>query len=92
MRSFEILGRSILIANVGGRFYAMDGICSHGMGVLDRGVLNGHVVKCPIHGAEFDLRTGKVINGPWKPPYEIDDLRTYAVGVEDRCLTLDYQP
>ncbi len=90
MRSIEIQGRTVLVVNIDGRYYAMDGMCSHDMGNLARGALEGFVLRCPLHGAEFDLRTGKVVKMPWKEPIKAFDLRTYEVSVEEGCLIVDY--
>jgi nitrite reductase/ring-hydroxylating ferredoxin subunit len=90
MMSFDVLGRTVLFANIDGSYHAIDGLCSHGMGSLARGILEGYVVRCPLHGAEFDLRTGKVLKMPWKEPIKAFDLRAYEVSVEDGCLIVDY--
>ena len=58
MREFSIMGRVLLIANVEGRFYAMDGTCSHQFANLSLGSRDGFIVTCPLHGARFDIRTG----------------------------------
>lgn len=51
-------GVDILVANVEGAFYAMDNMCSHSGGSLADGTLRQHIVRCPFHGWEFDVRTG----------------------------------
>jgi nitrite reductase/ring-hydroxylating ferredoxin subunit len=41
---------------------------------LSRGKLDGHIVECPLHFAQFDVRTGKLIDGPISadvPVYEV---------------------
>ena len=30
-------------------------------GNLSKGKLNGTIVTCPLHGSQFDLKTGKVV-------------------------------
>ena len=89
MRNISLLGRTVLIANVGDQVYAMDGLCSSDGANLADGVLKGYLVKCPIHGAEFDLRTGKVVKGPWGDSKPAADLRSYAVVREGDCLYVD---
>jgi nitrite reductase/ring-hydroxylating ferredoxin subunit len=89
MRNISLLGRTVLIANVGDRVYAMDGLCSSDGANLADGVLRGYLVKCPIHGSEFDLRTGKVVKGPWGDSKPAADLRSYAVVREGDCLYVD---
>ena len=82
MIAVDALDKKILVANLDGRLYAMDGLCTHAAGHLWEGKLVGTTVKCPKHGSEFDVRTGKVIKGPWVPFGRASDLRTYAVNVE----------
>jgi 3-phenylpropionate/trans-cinnamate dioxygenase ferredoxin subunit len=55
----EVGGESVLIANVGGKFYAMGGICTHEQWDLSEGSLNGTHVTCAGHGSVWDLKTGK---------------------------------
>jgi nitrite reductase/ring-hydroxylating ferredoxin subunit len=54
----------IVLAHVEGRFYAMRDVCGHRNAPLSRGRLDGHVIECPLHFATFDVRTGKLIDGP----------------------------
>lgn len=61
-------GKSILIANVNGMYYAIGNTCTHmGCRVSD-GILKGDRVQCPCHGSTFDVRTGAVVKGPAKKP------------------------
>src|SRR5207247_10912118 len=68
----------VLVANVGGTFYAIRHICCHRHESLSKGTLFGYVVECPLHFACFDVRTGKFISGPASA-----DVPTYEVLVED---------
>ena len=64
----------VLLANVDGTFYALQDACGHRQAALSRGTLRGHVIECPLHFAEFDVRTGKLLNGPISvdvPTYEV---------------------
>ena len=54
----------ILLANVGGTLYAIGDLCGHRNAPLSRGKLDGHVVECPLHFALYDVRNGKLIDGP----------------------------
>ena len=67
----------VLIARVDGAFYALRDACGHRGASLSRGTLEGHVVECPLHFAQFDVRTGKLLNGPTSA-----DIPTYQVRVE----------
>lgn len=54
----------MLLANVGGTFYALGDNCGHQKASLSKGKLEGTVVECPLHFARFDVRTGKALGGP----------------------------
>jgi len=82
-----ISGNPILICRIGSDFYAMDAICSHFSGYLPRGELKGGVVTCPVHKAQYDVHSGKVVKnipGLMKMAgggKAASDLRTYEVRV-----------
>ena len=67
----------VLIANVDGAFYALQDACGHRQGPLSKGALDGYVVECPLHFAQFDVRTGHLLSGPTAA-----DVPTYQVLVE----------
>ena len=64
MQHLEIEGKEIMIANVNGKFYAIDDRCSHMNARLSMGTIANTVVTCPQHSARFDVTTGKLISGP----------------------------
>ena len=74
---FEVDGVSVAVANLDGRFYAIDNLCTHDGGPLGEGKLAGDTVECPRHGARFDVKTGAVRALPAVRP-----VRTYPVTVE----------
>jgi nitrite reductase/ring-hydroxylating ferredoxin subunit len=55
----EAGGRIVAIANVDGRFHAIDGLCPHQGGPLGTGTLCGTTLTCPWHGWQFDVVTGR---------------------------------
>ncbi len=84
MFGIAVRGRPILLTKIGGKFYAMDAVCSHYYGYLPRGELRDHTVVCPVHKAQFDISTGKVLkNVPGllklATHREATDLHTYEV-------------
>lgn len=89
MIGVNIKGRFVLVASVDGKYYGMEGICSHAGGHIWEGRLTGFVVKCPRHGSEYDVRTGKVLKGPWVPFGKAKDLLTYNVIAEGDELIAD---
>jgi nitrite reductase (NADH) small subunit len=69
--------QELTLARVDGEFYAVQGHCLHLQGPLCEGRLRGHVLSCPWHGWQYDVRTGE---------NEFDraiQLETYDVKVED---------
>jgi nitrite reductase (NADH) small subunit len=64
MREFHVEGKAIALANVGGKFYAINNTCLHRGGPLGQGTLEGKVVTCPWHGWQYDVTTGKVSQNP----------------------------
>ena len=74
MKFVAIERERIVIANVDGSFYALRDVCGHRNAPLSRGRLDGHIIECPLHFAQFDMRTGKLIDGPVSadvPAYEV---------------------
>lgn len=74
----EVNDALVAVFNVGGRFYAIDDICTHDGGGLAGGAVDGDVVICPRHGARFCLRTGAALTPPAYEP-----VRTYETRVVD---------
>jgi 3-phenylpropionate/trans-cinnamate dioxygenase ferredoxin subunit len=61
MQQVNVQGHDLLIAQVGGKYYATDNRCLHMGGNLSQGKLEGTVVTCPRHGSQFDLQNGIVV-------------------------------
>ncbi|MFQ5890939.1 MAG: Rieske (2Fe-2S) protein [Gemmatimonadota bacterium] len=75
--------RVVAVFNVDGTIYAIGGTCTHKGGPLGEGELDGTVVTCPWHGAQFDVTTGQVVGPPAalsEPVYEV------VIEGEDICL------
>ena len=77
MKRIDVRGRRILLANVDGRYCAVDDTCTHEDASLSTGSLNGELVKCPLHGSRFNVRTGEALEEPAE-----ENLRTYPVRLE----------
>ncbi len=63
-RPLEVEGQTIALFNVGGSFYAIHGICTHVGAPLGEGTLDGEIVTCPWHGAQFNVTTGELLRPP----------------------------
>jgi nitrite reductase/ring-hydroxylating ferredoxin subunit len=85
--------RDIVVFNIKGELFALSDKCPHKGANLSRGVLtgvvssrepgnyaysrSGEILRCPWHGWEFDVRTGK----SWCDPKRLR-LVNYGVSVE----------
>jgi 3-phenylpropionate/trans-cinnamate dioxygenase ferredoxin subunit len=58
-RFFCIDGRSVVIAHYEDRFYAVDGVCPHKGFEMEGAHLWGHLIDCPWHHYQYDIRTGE---------------------------------
>ena len=65
------------IYKLDGEFYAIDDICTHAYAMMTDGYIEDGQVECPLHGACFDIKTGKALTAP-----ATIDLRPYPVKVE----------
>ena len=64
IREFQVDGIALAIANVDGKFYAIDNTCLHRGGPLGQGQLAGRVVTCPWHNWQYDVTSGKMAENP----------------------------
>lgn len=67
-----------------GGFCATQARCTHRQGPLSEGTFDGSTVTCPLHGSQFNVRTGAVLRGPAKDP-----LKTYRVTVDGEVGRVD---
>ncbi len=84
MKRVDIGGRRILLANVGGHYYAVDDTCTHEDASLSTGFLKDELVKCPLHGSRFNVRTGEALEEPAEAA-----LRTYPLRLEGERILID---
>lgn len=64
MRQYHVDGMAVLVTNLGGEYYAVEGICPHRGAQLAQGRLQGTAVVCPWHDWAFDVTTGQGITNP----------------------------
>jgi len=84
MAGVEIEGSQILLSNLGGEVYAVDGICTHEESQLAKGFMIEERVVCQLHLSQFDLRTGEVYNAP-----AVEPLRRYNVKIEEGSIFVE---
>jgi nitrite reductase/ring-hydroxylating ferredoxin subunit len=92
MREVEVADQPVVVARVGGRFWAVQGRCPHLRVRLARGTLQGKVITCPGHGSQFDITTGQnllwidslpgIIKGMARAISKPQNLTTFPVKVE----------
>ena len=82
-KSVTVDGVPVLLCNVGGTLYAVEDVCTHDGNALE-GELDGTRIKCPRHGAYFDVTTGKALTLPAVSP-----LPTYPVALDGDAVSVD---
>lgn len=83
LMAVEVDGEPVCLAKVDGAVYAFTDNCTHISGPLNEGDLEGCVLTCPWHGAQFDIRTGKVLRGPAR-----QNIMTYPVKIADDSILI----
>lgn len=74
-------GEDVAVFRLGDGFYAISDICTHaGASLFDGGVRDG-TVRCPRHGAPFDVRTGDALGYPAP-----EGVPTYETKVEEATV------
>jgi nitrite reductase/ring-hydroxylating ferredoxin subunit len=75
VKHVEVDGREVLVANVGGKYFAISDRCGHMNALLSMGNLKGYTVTCAFHGSTFDITTGKKLSEPiLTPSQEMEPL------------------
>lgn len=80
----EVQNEEVLIVNVKGEIYAVSDRCGHMGPSLFYGEINDYNVECPLHGTQFDVRTGQIANTDTKKPklrFLKDDLDALLKGL-----------
>ncbi|MGQ0574180.1 MAG: Rieske 2Fe-2S domain-containing protein [Pseudonocardia sp.] len=80
----DVEGRQVLLHRSNGELHALDNVCSHAGGLLSRGEIDGCIVTCPLHGARFDLRDGRIERGPAHHPQPVLPSRVRNGWIEVR--------
>jgi nitrite reductase/ring-hydroxylating ferredoxin subunit len=84
MAGVEVEGKQVLLSNLGGDVYAVDGICTHEESLLSKGFMIEERVVCQLHLSQFDLRTGEVYNPP-----AVEPLKRYNVKIEEGSIFVE---
>ena len=68
----------LALFRVDGHIYALDDMCTHAEASLSEGEVYDCKIECPLHGAEFDIKTGQAVTPP-----ATKDVKTYDVIEKD---------
>ena len=56
----------------------LEDVCTHDGSEIATGCIENDCIICPRHGAEFEIRTGKVVTGPTR-----EAIETFPVRIEN---------
>lgn len=73
----EVDGKQLALHHTEGEYFVTDNVCTHQYALLSDGYLEDGCIECPLHQAQFDLRTGKAMCAP-----ATVDIQTYEVKTE----------
>ena len=73
----DLDGERVVLANAGGRIYALAELCTHVARPLSEGYLDGEELVCPFHWSRFDVKSGEALTLPANEP-----LAVYKVRIE----------
>jgi nitrite reductase/ring-hydroxylating ferredoxin subunit len=77
--------KKLVLANIKGKYYCMNGICTHALAYLWDGVIDEDGrLTCPLHASQFDVKTGKVLGPP-----AIEDEPVYKVKTKGKELFVE---
>jgi nitrite reductase/ring-hydroxylating ferredoxin subunit len=80
----EIGEHNLALYHVGEEWFCTDNICTHAFALLTEGWLEGHVIECPLHAGQFDIRNGKGLCAPIEA-----DLATFPVRIENADVLVE---
>lgn len=66
-RTFQVASRDLLLLVVDGQPLLLENRCPHQGAPLHNATLSGRVLRCARHGLEFDLHSGRSLNGRCAP-------------------------
>jgi nitrite reductase/ring-hydroxylating ferredoxin subunit len=91
MKAAAVGEKQIVICNFDNKFYALERRCGHAGASLDMGTLDGYILTCPLHYAQFDITTGEALSGPVPPDlrHPTNNLIIYPVKLEAGAVLVD---
>ncbi|MGQ0550285.1 MAG: Rieske (2Fe-2S) protein [Armatimonadota bacterium] len=83
-KAVDVGGVAVALFHRPDGWYAIEHTCPHRGGPLAEGEVEDHMVTCPWHGSQFDVRTGALISPPATRP-----VRAFPVKIEGEDVTID---
>ena len=81
--AIEVDGTPVCVVKVADEIFAVADTCTHSEASLAEGEVTGSKIECWLHGAEFDLKTGKALTPP-----ATEALKTFNVKRNGNQLTI----
>jgi len=85
IKQVSIDGKDIVVINIDGNYFAINDTCTHAGGSLSEGKVEGSIITCDWHGAQFDCKSGKLV----KFPAKINDLESFKVVIESDTIFVE---
>ncbi|MCH7628022.1 MULTISPECIES: Rieske (2Fe-2S) protein [Novosphingobium] len=73
-------GWYVLVGKTDDGYHAVNDRCTHQAALVSTGRIRRGAVMCPLHGARFELATGRCLGGTYK------DLRTFPLRIENGTI------
>jgi 3-phenylpropionate/trans-cinnamate dioxygenase ferredoxin subunit len=81
--AIEVDGIPVCVVKIAEQVFAVADTCTHSEASLSEGEVTGNKIECWLHGAEFDLKTGKALTPP-----ATESLKTFNVKRNGNQLTI----
>ena len=81
--AIDVDGTPVCVVKVADEVFAVADTCTHSEASLAEGEVTGSKIECWLHGAEFDLKTGKALTPP-----ATEALKTFNVKRNGNQLTI----
>ena len=99
-RAVKVAGKRIFVCRLEDGYFALQNTCTHVFAPLHKGkIIDECRIQCPFHHAQFNIRTGEVVNWACFPPgiqlldagRKEQPLASYPVSIVDGqvCVEID---
>jgi 3-phenylpropionate/trans-cinnamate dioxygenase ferredoxin component len=80
----DVAGTAVAVFHRPEGWFAIANTCTHRGGPLGEGEVDGFVVTCPLHGGQFDIRSGALVGPPPTRP-----VAGYKVVVDGDAVSVE---